>query len=180
MPTYVALLRGINVGGNPLKMRRLVEICDALGFAHTTTLLQSGNVVFDSTDALATLPTLIEDALAGETRLPVAVVVRSATQMKKIVAGNPFLAEKDIDPYTLHVTYLSRPASKAALKELNAIKAGADRFHATSREIYLHCPMGYGQTKLSNKAIENILDMKTTTRNWNTTRTLTDLAGQSR
>ena len=172
MSTYIALLRGINVGGNSLKMRRLVEICAGLGFANTTTLLQSGNVVFESGEVASTLAGRIEEAMVGETRLPVSVIVRTAVQMKKIVAANPFLAEKAIDPYTLHVTFLSEPATKEALKKLVGIHAGADRFHATSQEIFLHCPMGYGGTRLSNKAIEKVLAVKATTRNWNTTRAL--------
>ena len=178
MPTFIALLRGINVGGNPLKMRRLVEICDELGLRNVTTLLQSGNVVFDSDETSAGLSVRMERALAGETRLPVSVIVKSAAQMKKVVAANPFAGDAAIDPYTLHVTFLSEPATKDSLKKLAGINAGMDKFRATSQEIYLHCPMGYGSTKLSNKTIENLLKMKTTTRNWNTTNKLCELASR--
>jgi uncharacterized protein (DUF1697 family) len=178
MTTYIALLRGINVGGNPLKMRRLVEICQQLGLENISTYLQSGNLVFDTAARASTLESTIEQTLLGETRLPVAVVVRSAKQMKEIVAANPFVAEKGIDPYTLHVTCLGEAASKEALGKLTAVKAGLDRFQSTPREIYLHCPMGYGNTKLSNKFVEKALKVKATTRNWNTTNKLCEMANR--
>ena len=96
--------------------------------------------------------------------------------MAAIIAGNPFLKEKMVDRSKLHVTFLQRAPSKTALPAFTSLKAGADRFACVGREIYLHCPGGYGKTRLSNSAIEKVLGVTATTRNWNTATKLFGLA----
>ena len=177
MPTYIALLRGVNVGGNTLKMERIREIWSALDFENVRTYVQSGNVVFEAKGPPSSWSRKIEQSLAGETRLPVTVVVRTAAELAKVIAGNPFLKQKDIDRTKLHVTFLGGPklsskATKEAIGQLGAIDAGADTFRILGNEIHLHCPNGYGTTKLSNNRIEKVLSQKATTRNWNTVNTL--------
>jgi uncharacterized protein (DUF1697 family) len=176
MPKFIAMLRGINVGGNILKMDRLRELCDELGFKNTKTYVQSGNIVFESDRAASGLCTLIEKRLAGETRLPVPVIVRRPAELKKIIDGNPFLKEKGIDRSKLHVTFLAEPAGKDAQTKLAAIKAGDDRFCVAGKEIYLHCLVSYGETKLSNNALQKALGITATTRNWNTVNKLLEMA----
>jgi uncharacterized protein (DUF1697 family) len=176
MRTYIAVLRGVNVGGNVLKMERLRELWSELGFKNVRTYVQSGNVVFEAESSRARFGPTIEPKLAGETRLPVSVIVRSATEMGKLIAINPFLNEADIDRAKLHVTFLASAPTKESLVKLNGINAAGDRFHASGKEIYLHCPDGYGNTKLSNNALEKALSVRATTRNWNTVTTLYQMA----
>ncbi len=176
MATYIALLRGVNVGGNPLKMDRLRAVCASLGFANPRTYLQSGNLVFDATASQSKVQLEIERKLAGETRLPARVLVRSAAELKRLIAKNPFLKDNAVDRARLHVTFLSEAPTKEALKRLAAVDAGADEFRAIGSEIYLHCPMGYGHSKLSNNQLERLLDRTATTRNWNTVTTLAEMA----
>ena len=88
--------------------------------------------------------------------------------MRSVLAGNPFLKERGIDVARLHVTFLSDVPAPAGWQALRGIKAGADELRHAGREIYLHCPGGYGKTKLSNNAIEKALGVRATTRNWNT------------
>lgn len=175
MTVYVALLRGVNVGGNTLKMERLRELSGELGIEDARTYLQSGNLVFKARGAAAQWAKALERKLAGATRLPVTVIVRSEAKLGKIVAANPFLREKGIDLARLHVTFLSQEPVAAGLDKLSAIPAGADRFRALGSEIYLHCPNGYGISKLSNTAIEKALALRATTRNWNTVRELHEM-----
>jgi len=170
------MLRGVNVGGNILKMDRLRELCDELQFKNTKTYVQSGNLVFDSDRPASVLCSLIERRLAGETRLPVSVIKRTPAELKQILSNNPFLKEKEIDRSTLHVTFLVKPAGKVALNQLAAINSGVDRFRSIGKEIYVHCPNGYGETKLSNNAIQNLLGVIATTRNWNTVNKLYEMA----
>ena len=174
--TFIALLRGVNVGQNLLKMERLREICSQLGFNHVRTYVQSGNVVFQAGGTAANLRAAIERKLLGETRLPVTVLLRTPAELKSILSRNPFIKEKGIDTTRLHVTFLCEPAAADGLKKLGEIKAGADRFRAAGTEIYLHCPDGYGNTKLSNSAIEKALGQRATTRNWNTVNKLYEMA----
>src|SRR5580704_7221374 len=138
MPTYVALLRGVNVGRNVLKMERLHALCGELGLKNVRTYVQSGNVVFDAGRSSAHWARALEQKLAGESRLAVSVVVRSAADMRRILAGNPFLRETGIDAARLHVTFLDRAPAKPALKALQALSSGPDRFHWAGTEIYLH------------------------------------------
>ena len=176
MTTYAALLRGVNVGGNLLKMDRLRLICAELGLENVRTYVQSGNIVFAAARGNAShWAGVLESRLSGESRLPVAVLVRTGAQIERIVAGNPFLKEKGIDPARLHVTFLRQAPAKSAIGKLDALAAGADRFRCAGTEIYLHCPDGYVRSKLSNNALEKALAIPATTRNWNTVRTLHEM-----
>lgn len=176
MPTYIGLLRGINVGGNLLRMERLRDICSGLRYRNVRTYVQSGNVVFEAPGPPSQCAQAIEKELAGETRLPVAVILRTGDEIGRILVGNPFLKVPGVDPTRLYVTFLACTATKEAVKKLGAIKAGDDEFHVAGTEIYLSCPNGYGKTKLSNNALEKALGMRATTRNWNTVNKLHEMA----
>jgi len=178
METYIALLRGVNVGQNLLKMERLREICTGLGFKNVRTYVQSGNLVFEAGRS-ANFRQSLEKKLIGESRLPVTVLLRTPEELKSVIARNPFLKAEGIDVSRLHVTFLSEPASEEGIKKLSAIKAGADRFRAVGTEIYLDCPNGYGTSKLSNSAIEKTLGQRATTRNWNSVNKLYEVATAS-
>ena len=178
MATYVALLRAVNVGGNTLKMDRLRSLCAELGLADARTYLQSGNIVFEARGSSSHWSRTLERALAGQSRLPVAVILRSAAEMARVVAGNPFLREPGVDPARLYVTFLRQAPTPAGIKALNALNDGADRLATVGTEIYLYCPGGYGRTRLSNNAIERTLDAQATTRNWNTVKALLEMSAK--
>jgi len=178
MPGFIALLRGVNVGGNTLSMEQLRAVCAELGAENARTYVQSGNLVFAAPGSASRWATALERKLAGESRLAVSVIVRTAAKMAKVVAGNPFVKEKGIDPAKLHVTFLQQAPVKAALKKLDSLSAGADRLKLAGKEIYLHCPNGYGRTKLSNNALEKALGVRATTRNWNSVNKLCDMAAE--
>lgn len=175
MPVYVALLRGVNVGQNILRMERLRELCAQMRLKNVRTYVQSGNVVFDAQGAASRWEQALERRLAGETRLPVTVIVKTAAEIGKVIAENPFLKEKGIDTTKLHVTFLQKAPEKDAVGALAKIKAGPDRFHWIGRTIYLHCPEGYGRSKLLNMAVERVLGVRATTRNWNTVNMLYEM-----
>ncbi len=166
MATYVALLRGVNVGQNLLKMDRLRALCENIGMKNVRTYVQSGNVVFEADGTTSKWEQALERKLAGETRLPVSVLARTAAEMKKVLAGSPFLKEKGIDAKRLAVVFLHEPPSKQALEKMRSADFGNERFHSAGREIYIHCPDGFAQAKLY--AIDKFLAQRTTTRNWNT------------
>jgi len=176
MPTYIALLRGINVGGNILKMDRLRELCAKLGMNNPRTYVQSGNIVFEAQGSASHWAETLERKLEGESRLPVSVIVRTAADMRAVLAGNPFLKEKGIDTARLAVTFLQHAPAKPALAVLSALKIGSERFHCGGKEIYLHCPDGFGNAKLYT--LEKVLAQKTTTRNWNTVTKLCEMSAE--
>jgi uncharacterized protein (DUF1697 family) len=166
VPTFIALLRGVNVGGNALKMDRLREICVKLGAKNPRTYVQSGNVVFEAAGTASDWEVKLERKLAGESRLPISVLVRTSTEMPKVLAGNPFLRENGIDTARLAVTFLQQSPAKPALAALAALEIGSERFHCAGKELYLHCPDGFANAKLYT--LDKILKQRTTTRNWNT------------
>ncbi len=174
MPVLIALLRGVNVGGNILKMDRLREICARLGAKNPRTYVQSGNLVFEASGSASDWEAKLEKKLAGESRLPVSVIVRTAAEMSKVLAGNPFLKEKGIETIRLGVTFLREAPSKPALATLAGLDFGRERYHHAGKDIYLHCPDGFGNAKLY--ALDKILKQPATTRNWNTVTKLCDMS----
>jgi uncharacterized protein (DUF1697 family) len=174
MTVLIALLRGVNVGGNILKMDRLREICAKLGARNSRTYVQSGNVVFEAAGSAADWEAKLEKKLAGESRLPVRVIVRTSGEMSNVLGGNPFLREKGIDTARLAVTFLREAPSQQALAALVGLDLGRERYHHTGKDIYLHCPDGFGNARLY--ALEKILKQPATTRNWNTVIKLCEMA----
>jgi uncharacterized protein (DUF1697 family) len=179
MPTYVALLRAVNVGGTWVKMSELVALIEALGYVNVAKYIQSVNIIFSSTDDGPKCCGAIEAALEKHMGRPVDVIVKSAKELSAIAAGNPFLAESGIDATKLHVTFLKGKPTKAGLAKLASIDAGADGFHCKGAVLYVHCPNGYGRSKLANAAIERTLGVPATTRNWQTVNTLVALAARA-
>jgi uncharacterized protein (DUF1697 family) len=96
------------------------------------------------------------------------VVVKTAGEIGEVIKNNPLLREKGIDLSKLHVTFLSCPPEKSALKMLDAVAAAPDQFRCSAQAVYLHCPNGYHATKLGNNVLEKMLKVGTTTRNWRT------------
>jgi uncharacterized protein (DUF1697 family) len=170
----MALLRGVNVGGNILKMDRLREICAKLGAQNPRTYVQSGNVVFQAPGSPSEWAAKLEKKLAGESRLPVSVIVRTAAEMSSVLGSNPFLKEKGIDTARLAVTFLQHAPAKTALAALAALKIGSERYHCAGKEIYLHCPDGFANSKLY--LLDKVLAQRTTTRNWNTVTKLCEMS----
>jgi uncharacterized protein (DUF1697 family) len=177
LTAYIAMLRGVNVGGNPLKMEWLRAACEQIGLRDVRTYVQSGNIVFTSRLGAAAIAETLKTTVDAQTRLPVSVVIRNAAELAKIVAGNPFLKQKGVDVAKLHVTFLDKTPTKPPLERLDALAGSRDQYRLAGREIYLHCPINYGETKLSNTAIEKVLGVGATTRNWKTVTTLHEMAG---
>jgi uncharacterized protein (DUF1697 family) len=173
MKTYVAMLRGINVSGhNRVSMASLRTLFLNLGAVDVTTYLQSGNVIFKTTGSSADLSKAIEEGVRRDLGLSLTVVLLPRARLARIISGNPFVkGGKDLAK--LHVTFLADAPGRAGLNELQAKRFGPDEFRVIGREIYLHCPNGYGRTKLNNAFFEKQLGVAATTRNW---RTVTELA----
>jgi uncharacterized protein (DUF1697 family) len=158
-------------------MEHLRELCTALGFRSIETYVQSGNVVFlDGKKSPSSLSKVMSQAILHDFGFQVPVLIKTAKEMKDVIEGNPFLKERGIDRSKLHVTFLSEAPSKSALKKLEELSTGQDRFYVGRREIYLYCPGGYGKTKLSNTAFEKALSVGATTRNWKTVGALFEMA----
>jgi uncharacterized protein (DUF1697 family) len=177
LKTYVALLRGINLGArNKVSMQDLRALFADLGAEDVATYVQSGNVVFRSADSPGKLTDAIEKRIRRDLSLDVTVLVRTQRQLAKLVAANPF-ADDVSDLTKLHVTFLADKPDQARVRKLDPTLSEPDELCVIGQEVYLHCPNGYGRSKLSNAYFEKQLDVRATTRNWRTVTKLAELAG---
>ena len=183
MPSYVAMLRGINVSGSkPVKMEALRASFEALGFKNVRTYVQSGNVVFEAkARTAAPLGSKIAARIKRDFGFEVPVLVLGARELGRVVDENPFFKQRgprssEIDVTKLHVTFLAAALAAAGLKKMEGVSSGRDAFHCLGKTIYLTCPDGYGNTKMSNNAFERALGAAATTRNWKTVTTLAAMA----
>jgi uncharacterized protein (DUF1697 family) len=177
VPTYAALLRGINVGGkNMLPMKDLVALCEHAGCARVRTYIQSGNVIFDSTAPVARkVAGELSKAIEQRFALRVPVILRSADELDDIVNSNPFLQEVG-DEKALYVMFLQSLPEPARVAALDPDRSPPDRFEVRGREIFAHCPVGVGQSKLTNAWFDSKLATISTGRNWRTVCKLRDMA----
>ena len=174
--TYVALLRGINVGRhNRISMTAVRALFEDHGAERVSTYLQSGNVVFTSSANGAELAEGVEGEFQRRHGLRVTVVIRTGTQLAKVLAGNPFSAEGD--PRKLHVAFLATTPNRTRVRGLDPVRVEPDEFRLVGREVYLHYPKGYGRSKLTNDYLERQLGVATTMRNWRTVAALAELVG---
>ena len=179
--TYIALLRGINLGGHRIvKMDQLRKTFEELGFADVKTYIQSGNVVFAAKAACA--KRLADDvAQAVEKRFGFrpGVVLRTADEIANVAANNPLLGE-GADERLLHVAFLAEKPDARRIAALDPARSPGDSFNVRGREVYLCLANGAGKTKLSNAYLESTLGTTSTMRNWRTVLKLSEMAQQLR
>lgn len=177
MATYVALLRGINVGGN--KMIAMADLRAALtkaGFSNVRTLLQSGNVVLDAaTSSSSKLEAQLEAEVKKRFSLEVEHHVRTPAEWAAVIKANPFAAEASRDPSHLLVTFFKTPLDNAKVKAAQAAIVGPERLHADGRHLYMVFPEGMGRSKAA-VVVGKVLGPVGTARNWNTVQKLAALA----
>ncbi|HET6683633.1 MAG TPA: DUF1697 domain-containing protein [Gaiella sp.] len=172
---FAALLRAVNLGSrNRVPMAELRALAERLGAEDVRTYVQSGNVVFRSSQAADVLAAELHEAIQERFGLDIAVVVRTGAQLAKIAARNPF-AGPGVEDRTLHVAFLAETPSRARIRELDPGFAAPDVLRVVGRHVYLHYPNGYGRTKLTNTVLERRLGVAATTRNWRTVTALAEL-----
>lgn len=186
MPTHVALLRGINLGGrNRVAMADLRSVVSELGHADVSTYIQSGNVLFTAppdadTSALAEAMTA---AIATKLGITAPVVVLSRGELAKVIADNPYPGEPN--PKCLHAVFRAAPAEQDLLGRiadavsLAVSKGSRDSVQSVGRTLYLHTPDGYGRSELAQALLRIVSSPKTSTtgtaRNWATVTKLLSL-----
>jgi uncharacterized protein (DUF1697 family) len=170
MTAYVALLRAVNLGGrNMVSMESLRNLFGELGLPGARSLLQSGNIVFESGGRKPEeLERLLEEATSRQLGVSPDYFVRSSTEWSKIVAANPFRKEAKADPSRLVVVCLKKAPAAGDVKSLQAAIHGPEIVRADGRQAYIVYPDGQGRSKLTAAVIEKKLGTRGTARNWNT------------
>ncbi len=176
MRTYIALFRGINVGGrNALPMKELVAILQDLGSNDVRTYIQSGNALFRSKESdVSRLSRRIRAAVNERRGFEPHVMLLELADLERAIRENPF-PEAETDPRTLHAGFLAEPPGSPNLAGLEKLKASNERYHLGDRVFYLHAPDGIGRSKLAAGA-ERLLGVPMTDRNWRTVCTIRDMA----
>ncbi len=175
MTVYVALLRGVNVGGrNKLPMATLRAVATGCGFGDVETYIQSGNAVFRSPLGAAKVETTLHDAILAATGVDSRVVLRTAAELPRVVIDNPFLA-RGADEKMLHVTFLYR-GSTPMLDAVDAQLYAPDEVAVIGAHAYLHTPNGLGRSKIAAEPLIRKLGLHGTTRNWRTVTRLAEMA----
>ena len=170
MTAYIALLRGINVGGHKrIAMADLRAWGIALGLAEVQTVLQSGNLIFSTAQSdPQALERKLEKAFNREMGLGTAFLVRTAAEWRAIIENNPFPKQAADDPSHLAVLLLKESPSQEAWTALEAAIKGREEVQGGNRHAYIYYPDGIGNSRLTNVLIEGKLQAKATARNWNT------------
>ncbi|MEJ7623284.1 MAG: DUF1697 domain-containing protein [Pyrinomonadaceae bacterium] len=181
---YIALLRGINVGGNTMiKMADLKGVFERCGFSNVATYINSGNVAFDGGQHVGTgsygsiegeMATRIEKAIEAQFAKTIPVIFREQPDLRRIIEGNPYAGQFESHK-EMHVLFLKEEMSTENREQLLAAAPEGERFAVVGREIYCHLPMGVADSLLGKSFIEKKLKLAVTGRNWRTVDKLSHL-----
>ena len=177
MGVFVAMLRGVNIGGHhKVPMQALRELFEELGYAGAVTFIQSGNVVFRTRERdEAAIATRIGDGIERKFGFRAEVILRTVGELRETVARNPFAKRTEVAPNRLAVMFLTRDPGPEARERVLAIRAGAEELRFEGRELFVYFPDGMGRSK-APALIDRALKMPQTGRNWNTVSKLLELA----
>jgi len=166
MVTFIALFRGINVGGkNAISMKTLTEILEAKGCVDVKTYIQSGNVLFKaSRSKTESLSQEIAKAIKSNHGFEPDIMVLNLEEFKEAIDANPFPTDH---PKYLHLYFLAKSPKQPDFEALNRIKSASERFQLIGKVFYLYAPDGIGRSKLAAGA-ERLIGVRATARNWNT------------
>ena len=177
MAVVIAMLRGVNVGGNnPVNMEALRKLCTKLGHKDVQSYIQSGNLVFrgeGNTRALAgTLETAMEKAFGFKPK----VVMRTTAELHKVIANNPFSDRAGIEPRKLLVVFLADAPSAEIQQQILALPSEPEEHVFAGNELYVYYPDGMARPRIPMARIEKMLQCVSTGRNWNTVNKLLAMA----
>ncbi|WP_422361787.1 DUF1697 domain-containing protein [Reichenbachiella sp.] len=177
MTKYIALLRGINVSGQKLiKMDALRASLDKLGYQNIQTYIQSGNIVFETSESdQEKLENQIHENIKGTFSFDVPVIVRSKEEWTATFGDNPFINNRNEEITKLYVTILAEDPSEENFKVLQDFHSGPEEFIKVGLNLYLFYVNGAGKSKLDHNTIERKLKVKGTSRNWKTTTKLMEM-----
>lgn len=147
------------------------------GLENVTTLLQSGNVIFESNASKSALTDILETTIESAFAFHCEVIVRDDDEIASVLANHPFREDQMEDPRLSHVVFFKKTPDASGLDELRIIHEGPEEFTLIGDELFLHYPDGAGRSRLTNKLIEKYLSTPGTARNWNTVLKIFDLMG---
>jgi uncharacterized protein (DUF1697 family) len=178
MAAVIALLRGVNLGGHKkIRMEALRALVESLGARDVSTYINSGNVIFRSeARGLEALRKRIESKIEQSCGFHSDVMLRTAAELREVIARNPFAGRKGIEPSKLAVSFLAAEPGAEARRNTLGIECNPEELRISGRELYIYFPNGQGRSKLTVALVEKTLGISGTIRNWNTVTKLVELA----
>lgn len=175
-PVQLALLRGINVGGNKkVPMEELRSLAEAAGYANVKTYINSGNLMFRAADPREELEATLEQAIAKKFGFTVDVVVRSLDEWEQYAKKSGFPDAEKARPNLLHLAVAKAPIAKGAAEALERVAKDGERVKALKDALWLDYADGVGRSKLSPAVLDKHAGSPVTARNWNTVLKLAEL-----
>ena len=167
--SYVALLRGINVGGKHIvPMKQLAELFAECNCSKVCTYIQSGNVIFRASPAtVKQLAKAVTKRMEDRFGFSAPVIIRSSEQLAQAIRANPFLKAGRLER-ELHMYFLAGEPRTEDVRSLDPGRSAPDEFYVSGQEIYLYLPKGMARTKLTNAYFDSRLSTVATARNWAT------------
>lgn len=178
MPVFVCMLRAVNLGShNKIKMEALRSLCASLKFQDARTYLQSGNVVFRTAEKRpAAVCSCLESAIEKTFGFRTPIILRTSSDLRTVIARNPFASRRNIDPSKLLVVFLASEPAAEACAAVRKIDTAPEELFIHGRELFIYFPNGMARPKISWPRIEKALNVPGTGRNWNTVTNLLALA----
>jgi len=172
------MLRGINVGGhNIIKMDALRELYASLKFENPQTYVQSGNVIFKSSESnLHKIAKRLQDAIEKKFKCRPEIILRTAEELRMVIKKNPFAKRPNIEPGKLLVSFLASDPGDQARGNLRQQKFAPEEMHIAARELFIYFPNGMGKSKLPWSSLDKILHTPATGRNWNSVNKMLEMA----
>ncbi len=178
MPVLISMLRAVNLGNhNKIKMETLRALYSSLKFDHPQTYLQSGNVIFQTSERqLDVVAKRIQSGIEKKFACRTDIILRTTAELRSVVAKNPFAKRPNIEPSKLLIAFLARDPGDAARKTLEEQKFAPEELHVSGRELYIYFPDGIGKSKLPWPRIYKILNTPGTGRNWTSVTKMLEMA----
>ena len=178
MPVLISMLRAVNVGGHgKIKMDALRALYTSLKFENPQTYLQSGNVIFKTSERnLDAIAKRIQSAIEKKFQCNTDVMLRTTEDFRAIIKKNPFAKRADVEPGKLVVFFLAADPGNEAHKAVLDQKFAPEEIHATGRELYIYFPNGQGKSRLPLPRIYKLLQTPGTGRNWNSVTNMLEIA----
>ena len=178
MPVLICFLRGINVGGHAIiKMDALRALLLSLKFEEPQTYVQSGNVIFKTSERdLGLLTARIKQAIEKKFACSPGVVLRTVADLRAVVSNNPFAKRTNIEPAKLHAFFLAARPAKSAAENLRQLAIQPEELHLIGRELFIYFPDGAGKSKLPWARVDKALQTQGTGRNWNSVTKILEMA----
>jgi uncharacterized protein (DUF1697 family) len=178
MTVIISMLRGVNVGGhNKIKMEALRALYESLKLKDAQTYVQSGNVIFATDERdIARLAKRIEDGIERKFGFRPSVILRTAAEMRDVIARNPFAKRRGIEPSKLLVTFLASDPDAEAREKVRQVKCDPEELRIEGRELYIYFPNGMGRSKLPWAGFGKALKTPGTGRNWNSVTKMLEMA----